>query len=69
MRIDMFWLRIFLVRPKCRRFAEATVWTLVFPGINGHFVAIEMVIGTGKIFATTFGAIADHLTVTGHSSS
>jgi len=65
-QIDIFWLRIFVIRPKGHCFAEATVRTLVFPGINGQFVALKMVIGTGKIMATAFGAIADHLTVTGH---
>jgi hypothetical protein len=63
-RIDIFWLRIFVIRPKCHRFAEATTRTLVFPGVNGQFVAVEMVIGTGKIMATALGTIADHLTVT-----
>ena len=64
MRIDIFWLRIFLVRSKCRRFAESTVRTLMFPGINGQFFAFEMVISTHKIIATAFGAIADHFSVT-----
>ena len=40
----------------------------MFAGINGQFVAFEMVIGTRKIIATALGAIADHLTVTGHLS-
>ena len=69
MRIDIFRLRIFVIRPKCHRFAEATARTLVFPGVNGQFVAFKMVIGTGKIMATAFGAITDHPTVARHSSS
>ena len=69
MRIDIFRLRIFVIRPKCHRFAEATAWTFVFSGINGQFVFFKVVIGTGKIMATAFGEIADHLTVAGHSSS
>ena len=68
-RIDIFWLRIFVIRPNCHRFAQTTARTLVFPGINGQFVAFKMVIGTGKIMATAFGTIADDLTVAGHSSS
>ena len=69
MRIDIFSLRIFLVRPKCRRFTEATVRTFVFPAIDGQFVTFKMVVGACKIIATAFGAVADRLTVTGHSSS
>ena len=64
MWIDIFWIRIFLVRPKCRRFTEATVRTLVFPGIDGQFFVFEMVVSACKIVATAFGAIADYLAVT-----
>ena len=68
MWIDIFRLRIFVIRPKCHRFAEAAARALVFPGIDGQFVAFKMVIGTGKIVAPAFGTVADHLTVAGHAS-
>ncbi len=66
MRINFLWLRLFVIRPKCQRFAEAAAGTLVLTGINGQVVSLKVIIGTDKIMATAFGAIADHLTVTGH---
>ena len=69
MRIDIFWLRIFVIRPKGGRVAKTAIWAHVFPGINGQIVLFKMVIGTGKIMATALGTIADHLTVTGHASA
>ena len=67
-RIDCVFIQVILVRPERRRLAKAAVRALVFPGINDQIVFFEMVIGTRKIFATAFGAIADYLTVTRHLS-